>query len=944
MQPDPKNSNGTVGGYPDHITIHALFERQAAQTPRAIAVEYGIDRLTYGELNHRSNVLAEELRRRGCTNETLVGVCVDRSIEMLVAVLGVLKAAGAYVPLDPYFPTNRLGFMIADARISLLVTQRNLVSHLPEYKGQTVCVDALDYNSSPTLGRIAPSSAENLAYILYTSGSTGRPKGVQISHSSVVNLLDAMRQAPGFCADDVLPAITTLAFDIAVLELFLPLAVGAKVVIVPAEVAVDGRRLAKLISDCGATVVQATPATFRMLIEAGWRGDRQLKVLCGGETFDASLAQSLWERSAELWNMYGPTETTVYSIIARLLPGDTVSIGRPIANTKAYILDDDFAPVPRGAVGELYVGGAGLARGYVGLPELTNGRFIPSPFGPDRIYRTGDLARYGADGRIEFIGRADHQVKIRGFRVELAEIETALTHTTGVAQAVVVADEDVSASKRLVAYVVPTQSHSANVNGSDTDQGVMDHVPSSMSPSAADSHRPRLTASFLRNTLRQSLPDYMVPSKIVFLDRLPLTPTRKVDRKALPSPDAMPEGPEETYEAPCGQSEEKLSRIFASLLNIQRVGRKESFFDLGGHSLLAAALFDEIERAFGKRLPLATLHHSSSIEQLALAAANQPEHVDAWPSLVPIRPDGSKGRLFCIHGAGGNILLYRDLARHFGDQYAFYGLQSQGLNGTDTPLATVEEMAQRYVTEIRQLQPAGPYFIAGYCLGGTIAYEIAQCLQRDGQEVPLLALLDTYNFARMERPRLLRFLLQKISFHLDNLAHLPWRNWPDYFSKKVRIARDGEFSSLLTSLKHSVYYRGANGDVRPITKSVQETNERAADIYQPKPYAGNVIVFRPKANYDFYPDPRMGWGDFVTGRLDIVELPVNPHAMLLEPHVQLLASLLRDAVCKADGSRQVSDEPSNSTQLCRYLLGMLIFIETEAKSLREVLGMAGTAF
>ena len=894
--------NRTEMDYPKNKTIHGLFEQQVTQTPDAIAVEFNSDRLTYRELNHKANVVAGELRRRGCGIETLVGVCVERSLDMLVSVLGILKAGGSYVPLDPFFPKERLAFMIEDAGIPLVVTQHHLVQDLPPSKAESICVDGLNYVSFSSPVRRSPASSENLAYVLYTSGSTGRPKGVQISHRSVVNFLWAMRQAPGLSANDVLLAATTLSFDIAALEIFLPLAVGAKVVIAPRDVTIDGHRLGKLIHDCGATVMQATPVTWRMLLDSGWRGESNLKVLCGGETLRPDLTEELLKRCGELWNMYGPTEATIWSTTCRLLPGETISIGRPIANTKVHVLDGDLRPVPVGAVGELYIGGEGLSRGYLGRPDLTKERFLADPFderASGRLYKTGDLARYRADGRLEFVGRADHQVRIRGYRVELGEIETALARADGVAQAVVVAREDQLGDARLVAYIVagpPRHEETPGVLGN------------------AISFRP--SALSLRSVLRQSLPAYMIPSDFVFLDAIPLTPNRKVDRSALPEPNGAMEKPVDyPCEPPVGDVEKKLATIIASLLEIPRVGRTDSFFDLGGHSLLAASLFLEIERTFGKRLPLATLYRASTIETLAIAIEAQPKHVGNCPSLVDIRVGASKVRFFCVHGAGGNVLLYRNLARHFGNEFSFYGLQSQGLDGNDAPLTTVEEMAERYLGEIRKVQPQGPYLVGGYCLGGTIAYEIAQRLRRDGHEVPLLALIDTYNFVRMERPVPFRFLCQKVAFHWGNMRQLPLLDWPGYFFHKTSIARAGEFSSLWRTLRTSLKTRPAAARFPSLHESVHDVNERAAQSYEPKPYAGRVTVFKPKVNYDFYPDRQMGWGDLVTGHLEIVELPVNPHAMLAEPYVQSLADRLKEAMANASRPARESRTAGLSTAM-----------------------------
>ena len=858
--------NRTGDEFPTDQTIHALFEKQAARTPAAIAVEYQQQRLTYRELDQRADALAEALRREGVTAETHVGIYVERSSDLVVAVLGILKAGGTYVPLDPAFPRERLTFMVADARIPVLVTQARLVGELPEHRAKVIKIDQLAHAPSGRAPRSpAATAAENLAYTLYTSGSTGRPKGVQISHRSVVNFLHSMGQSPGLKPEDIWLAVTTLSFDIAGLELFLPLITGARVVIAQREDTMDAFRLVKLIKYSGATVMQATPATWRMLIEAGWRGDRRLKVLCGGEAIARDLADHLMDRCGELWNMYGPTETTIWSTMERLLPSQPITIGRPIANTQVYILGENLQPAPPGVIGELFIGGAGVARGYLNRPDLTREKFIPDPFaqgGAGRLYRTGDLARFRTDGRVEFLGRVDHQVKIRGFRIELGEIESALTAVDGVAQALVVVREDTPGDKRLVAYIVSKPNQ----------------------PAAPD-------AAALRSALRVSLPDYMIPASFAYLKALPLTPNGKVDREALPPPDQTI-NQANVYEAPQGPTETKLAEIMARLLRLPRVSRTDGFFELGGHSILAVTFFNEIEHIFGKRIPLATLFRAPTVEHLAAVVDAGRDQPEAWASLVPIQPKGSKPRFFCVHGAGGNVLLYRDLSRSLGTEFPFYGLQAQGLDRQAAPLTTVEEMAERYLTEIRAFQPEGPYCLGGYCLGGTIAYEMAQRLRHDGEQVAFVALFDTYNFTQTKEGHPLRYLWQKIKFHVGNLRGLSWKELPSYLSNKMRTASEGELSSLLKALTASRNRKGAHNKAHSFEAGLNAINDAAAAAYRPKPYPGRVIVFKPKVNYDFFPDPRMGWGDIVTEGLEIAELPVNPHAMLVEPFVEGLARVL----------------------------------------------------
>ena len=455
--------NDTATDYPANICLHQIFEAQVERTPNAMAVSFEGQHLTYQELNAQSNQLAHHLRQLGVGPEVLVGLCIERSLEMLVALWGILKAGGAYVPLDPSYPPERLAFMLQDTQALVLVTQQHLTTHLPIEATKVVCLDAeaVVLAKQSKTNPVLLTTSDNLAYVIYTSGSTGQPKGVQILHRAVVNFLLSMSQRPGLTAEDTLLAVTTLSFDIAALELFLPLIVGAHLVVAGREVTLNGSALAEVLDRMHVTVMQATPVTWHLLLAAGWKGNPHLKILCGGEAMPLQLARELLPKVASLWNLYGPTETTIWSTVCKIEPdAEVVSVGRPIANTQVYLLDKQLQPVPIGAPGELYLGGVGLARGYLNRPELTAEQFVPHPFSDKpgaRLYRSGDLARYRADGNIELIGRLDHQVKIRGFRIEPGEIEAAISRHPAVRQAVVLAREDVPDDKRLVAYVVASQ-------------------------------------------------------------------------------------------------------------------------------------------------------------------------------------------------------------------------------------------------------------------------------------------------------------------------------------------------------------------------------------------------------------------------------------------------------------------------------------------------------
>src|SRR6266542_4908259 len=498
--------------YPRHSCAHELLETTAQEHAASIAVEFEGHSLSYAELHARANQLARRLRKRGVQREVLVGVCMERSLELVVALLGILKSGGAYVPLDPSFGQGRIQYVLDEARVKVLITQEGLRTFLPPTAAQVICLDSTwtslaGESDEPVPSEVGPA---NLAYVIYTSGSTGKPKGVQLEHRSVVNLLCSMRGEPGLNDRDALLAVTTISFDIAGLEIFLPLLVGARLVVASRETTFDGKLLKNLLKTSRATVLQATPTTWHLVIESGWTGDRTLKALVGGEALSPELARKLAAYCGPVWNVYGPTETTIWSSLYRVRGKDerNVPIGKPVANTSLYVLDPERQPLPFGSEGELYIGGDGLARGYFERPEVTAEKFVPDPFScrpGARMYRTGDLARCRPDGNLEFLGRIDHQVKIRGFRIELGEIEAVLEEHCGVNHAVVIAREDTPGHKRLVAYFVPE---------------VLD----------------TLTPAELSQHLGKRLPSYMKPSAFVQMPRLPLSPNGKVDRKALPAP------------------------------------------------------------------------------------------------------------------------------------------------------------------------------------------------------------------------------------------------------------------------------------------------------------------------------------------------------------------------------------------------------------------------
>jgi amino acid adenylation domain-containing protein len=710
--------NASQRTYPRDYTVHRLLAQQVAETPEAIAVVAGEERLTYRSLDRLSARLATQLLTRCTGPNAPIAICLPRTAALPVAVLAVLKAGACYVPLDSRYPDTRIAQILEDARPALVITQSAEWAPFTKHRVPTLMLDPGWEQQLPE-GSAPPStgSPEDVAYVMFTSGSTGRPKGVQVPHRAVVNLLGSMRDRPGIGPRDTLLAITTLSFDIHVAELLLPLSVGARIVLAEREAASDATRLIALLESSRATVFQATPVTMRMLIEAGWKGDGRIRLWCGGESFPRDLANALLERAGELWNCYGPTETTVWSSIDRIERGDgAVLMGTPLANTRLHLLDQRRHPVPIGVPGELYIGGDGLAHGYLGMPEQTAERFITDPFvhdGHTRLYRTGDVGRYRPDGRIEFLGRTDHQVKVRGFRIELGDIENALGRHPSVRQRVVLAQRQASGESALAAYVA-------------IERGSGVSVPE------------------LRKHLRGLLPDYMVPAALVILDELPLTPNGKIDRKALPLPNAplvLGDAASDQRPTPSISLHFQLLQLWEEVLNTRGVRMDDDFFAIGGNSLLAFRMISGLERLLGRRLPVATLFANPTIEGLSKVIMDG--GVGSERPLLEVQPGSSTSRpFFYLHGdyLGGGYYCV-SLARRIGKEVPFYALVPRHID-PNGPLPTIEELAAEHIRHMRAVSPTGPYLLGGFCIGGVIAFEIARQLIAQGHSVGLLTLID----------------------------------------------------------------------------------------------------------------------------------------------------------------------------------------------------------
>jgi amino acid adenylation domain-containing protein/non-ribosomal peptide synthase protein (TIGR01720 family) len=861
------------------LCLHELFEAQAQGRPDATAVVFENEALTYRELNERSNRLARVLRELGVGPETRTAIYLERSLELVIGVLGVLKAGGAYAPLDPAYPRERIAYMLEDAKVQAVITEQRLLEDLPETKSRILCLDAewpqISQKCSANLESL--TVPDNLAYLIYTSGSTGRPKGMQITHRNVTRLFDAAAGWFSFDERDVWTMFHSYAFDFSVWEFWGALRYGGRLIVVPYWVSRSADLLSELLAEEQVTVLNQTPSAFRELLqlengEDGPRKNSLRLVIFGGEALDppglAPWFEGRGDNAPQLVNMYGITETTVH-VTYRPIHADDVKqrsnvIGRAIPDLRIFTLDRRLKPVPREIPGEMYIGGLGVGRGYWNRPELTAERFLPDPFSErpgERIYKSGDLARQRSDGDLEYIGRIDHQVKIRGFRVELHEIEAALAEHPSINQALVATYEDGSGGRLLVAYIVGQ----AGAN---------------------------LEVAEARRFLGEKLPDYMIPSTLTLLDGFPLTPSGKIDRRALPPPDRLRGTHNRALVGPRDPLELQLKRIWEDVLEVSSIGVKDNFFELGGHSLLAMRLKARIEEELQTTLSMTTLFRGATIEDLAGFLRRQ-SAAPNWSPLVALQPHGSKRPLFLVHAAGGSSLCFAEASRHFDSGRPLYGLQASGLEEGQSPLTRIDQMADQYIAAIRTIQPDGPYLLGGWSMGGVVAYEMARRLLEQGERTGRLILLDSVaptayaHYDDEDQILLLLNFAQHLGLSPSHLS-LPWNELrqKNFDEQLDWITRQSKVSDLLPPDV------GLDDVIRLF--SVFKAHLQALRNYQSAPLDVRLHILRAS---DRFPGDRcdltLGWDRLASGEILVDEAPGNHYSMIHRPHVEALCAMIR---------------------------------------------------
>ncbi|MFM2311134.1 MAG: hypothetical protein RLZZ04_410 [Cyanobacteriota bacterium] len=903
--------NDTASNYPQDRCLHQLFEVQAAANPQAVALVCQGESLTYGELEQQAHQLACYLQSLGVQKETLVGVCLERSLAMIISLFAILKAGGAYLPLDPSYPPARLTYLLEDAAAGIVITQSKLRDRLPATSAQVVCLDQEWQRVLGSHNDLLPQeNSHNLAYVIYTSGSTGHPKGVEIEHHSVVNTLCDLEQRFKVTSQDRILAVSSLSFDLSVYDIFGILGSGGTVIMPPPEHCPNPEHWLELMTQEQVTIWNSAPALMELLIDYLVTNHQPLPpslrlVLLSGDRISPNVVMQLQNLNSQLQiiSLGGATEASIWSIYYPIdhpiTSAETIPYGRPLNNQSFYVLDAELQLMPVGVTGELYIGGVGVARGYLHRQELTATKFISNPFlkkppleqrvRGNRLYKTGDLGRYMADGNIEFLGRIDNQVKIRGVRIELGEIETTLLQYPGIKESLVAVSQtearaaSSSPQTSLVAYCVLK----TNFN---------------------------ITSRQLRDFLRSKIPAYAIPATFVFLDAFPLTPNGKIDRQALVASPVKQLETAKDFLPPQDRLEWQLSQIWSRVLRVKPIGRDDNFFELGGNSLLALRLFEQIQSTFGKNLPLATLFQAPTIGQLASLMLEQGWSA-SWSSLVSMQPYGDRTPLFCVHSIGGNVLAYRLVATALGTERPVYGLQARGLDGKQTPLISVEKMAANYLEEIKLIQPQGPYFLAGHSFGGLVAWEMAQQLTRKGETVAVLALFDTFG-PNYQTQYTKHTLSQWLSIHFKNINRLPRGEKLAYFLARLEYNLKSKIPQSWQQ-KYSQIVDLRLSPEQKLMSRIGKLNLVAQEQYTPSVYPGKLTLFRAEIRrpYGCF-DPNGGWSEMALGGITVEEIPGDHIGILVKrENSEILAAKLKEVLLDSADQAQYSDCPQIKSTL-----------------------------
>ena len=859
------------------ITIAKLLKKQAKLNPGKIAIKHNGRSITYRDLEVSSNQVAAYFLANNIKGNDVIAVAMDRSIKLVVCLLGIIKAGAGYLPIDPNLPVERVNFILDNSGAKILCTSIAYASKYKEFTDQhlfdDIWISRHNYASAPP--EIEYNGA-HLAYILYTSGSTGQPKGVAVECKNLMNLLLSIQQLPGITPADIMLSITTISFDIAELELLLPIISGAQLIIVDNDVAKDGRALLEIARTEQISILQATPYTWRMILQSGWDEPLPVKAFCGGEALPKDLAKKLLGKCSELWNMYGPTETTIYSTIKKISADDElITIGKPIDNTQVYILDDEHHLLPDGAEGEIYIGGAGVARGYVGRPDLTDERFIEDKFSgaPGKLYKTGDWAKMLDNGEVQYLGRRDHQIKIKGYRIETEEIEVALKRIKGIKDAVVISHEDSLGNKQLLAYVVSKEQLYSNGPGKKAEQW--------------------------RNSLRNILPDYMVPGLFIEIPNIPLMPNGKLDREQLPPPSSkrLPH----TAKRIKNTTEAVITQIILKNTDFGKIGVNDNFIDMGIDSMRALMIIVDIEEQFDKRFPLTVLVHHPTIKLLTRFIDTTT--ASPYSSLIALKKDGSKLPLYILHGIGLNLFNFNSMLRHMDKEQPVYGLRAAGLDGNKIPLKSIESLAAHYNQQILNHDPIGPYAIAGYSFGGIIAFEMVKQLKEEGKTIEMLAMIDTH----IKKPphseftnKIFRKIFRqysKLKFRMGSFYKYPLANI-DY----LKMLYTSMFKEFLVWIGMLDKYKIS--ELPKYMQNVVDDMQDAWGKYIIKPYDIKIDLFKAEKRLYYVDDPKMlGWEAYALQGVNLHTVPGDHEDMFESPNDRTLAELLQ---------QRLNELPSNA--------------------------------